>query len=521
MKRSGYQLAVYAFMSLPLLMIAGKIVLYDYSYRDLLPVTSYEVVTNMRLKGFNEPINVSTWLPLSDERQKVSDESQGSGVFGHTTVSDRSGRKMKWSSELVNGEHNIRYSFEVSSKAVVFKVDSSLVIPSDVPPTLREYLAATDAIQSTHPRVLALANEIVGDEERILPVVDAIYSHVLNMGERPFKGLTDALTAVKLGEASCNGKSRLFVALCRNQGIPARLVGGLILTPGTKRTSHQWVEVFMGGYWVPFDALNGHFAKIPENYLALYRGDHFLFSHTPNIAFDYQFTVKRKLVSNPHLSQELQEGYLNSYQMWQAFERAGIPLSLLKIILLMPLGAMVVAIARNVIGLKTFGVFLPALIAVAVAYTGLVWGMLAFVLVIMIVSLMHFPLERLGMLYTPKMVIMLVTVVVTFILLSVIGLQFNYTQLAYITLFPVVVITITAERFARTIMEEDFKTAIRVTMQTLVVVVMAYLAMNSRTMEAMFLAFPELFLLIVGIMLILGRWMGLRVTEYRRFRWLA
>ena len=59
-----------------------------------------------------------------------------------------------------------------------------------------------------------------------------IYDFVSAMPQRPFKGTTDALTALRLGEASCNGKSRLFVALARAAGIPARLVGGLVLETG-------------------------------------------------------------------------------------------------------------------------------------------------------------------------------------------------------------------------------------------------------------------------------------------------
>lgn len=222
--------------------------------------------------------------------------------------------------------------------------------------------------------------------------------------------------------------------------------------------------------------------------------------------------------SNPLLRKELGGDVFNSYKMWNAFESAGIPLSLLKVILLMPLGAMVVAICRNVIGLKTFGVFLPALIAVAAGYTGLWWGLLAFFLVIAVVSLMHFPLEKSGILYTPKLVVMLVSVVITFIILSIIGIYLEYSRLAFITLFPVVVITITAERFARMIMEEGYPRALNVTFQTLIVVLIAFLAMNSRTMEALFLAFPELFLVIVAFMLLLGRWLGMRVSEYKRFK---
>ncbi|MEL7219627.1 MAG: transglutaminase family protein, partial [Pseudomonadota bacterium] len=97
------------------------------------------------------------------------------------------------------------------------------------------------------------------------------------------------MTALRLGRASCNGKGRLFVALARTNGIPARLVGGVILNEGSKKTSHQWLEVLIEGRWVPFDPTNGHFATLPENYLRLYTGDHALFRHTRNINFDYLF----------------------------------------------------------------------------------------------------------------------------------------------------------------------------------------------------------------------------------------
>ncbi len=157
-------------------------------------------------------------------------------------------------------------------------------------------------------------------------MLKSIFNYTHSLEPRPFKGLTDALTAARLGEGSCNGKSRLFVALARRAGIPARLVGGLILDSGRKNTSHQWVEAYVGGYWIPFDPLNGHFASLPSNYLELYRGDKFLFSHTPNINFDYSFTIQKRLVANPSLVNELRFHPFNAYVAWQAFETIGIPL---------------------------------------------------------------------------------------------------------------------------------------------------------------------------------------------------
>ncbi|NQX92575.1 MAG: transglutaminase [Flavobacteriales bacterium] len=496
-----------------------KIIFLDYSYENILPETVHELNITMSMEGFGDDVSINTYLPLSSNRQSIYDESQESVNFGYTASSDANGKLVTWESDQLNGRHNIRYSFRVMSEAVAYDIPDDLPWQQEYHPSITPYLDPTSTIQSNHPRIIERCGNILSDDELPLKeTIQKLFDDVNALPSRPFKGLTDALTTLKLGEASCNGKSRLLIAMCRNQGIPSRLVGGLILEPGTKKTSHQWIEIYLGGQWVPFDALNGHFGFIPSNYLELYRGDQFLFSHTANIGFDYSFNVKKKLVSNPKLGEELSASPLNSYLMWSAFEKAGIPLGLLKIILLLPLGAIVVAIARNVIGFKTFGVFLPALIAVSMSYTGLWWGMAAFLIVIMVVSVIHFPLERLGILYTPKLVIMLVSVVITFIALSIIGIKLDYTDLAYITLFPVVVITITAERFARTIMEEGFGKALKITFQTLIVVVMAFLAMNSNTMEGIFLAFPEVFFIIIGLMLILGRWMGLRLSEYARFK---
>lgn len=518
MRINYYRLSVGALFLLPILLIANKVIFRGYAFENIVPSTVYEVRVIINLQGYGDDVFVKSFLPLNTSRQIVYDEIQESLDFNLSSQNDMSGRLASWEANNLEGKSSITYKFKTRPEGIKYLLPDGPISPKNYHPSIASFLEASVSIQSTHPRIMEQVALLSENKSELKTILRSFFDDVNQMSTRPFRGLTDALTTLKLGEASCNGKSRLFVAYCRNKGLPARLVGGLILENGFKKTSHQWAEVYIANHWVPFDPLNGHFASIPSNYLELYKGDYFLFSHTANIAFEYLFDIKKIIVNNPNLAQELSGSDWNSYALWSLFEKAGISLGLLKVILLLPLGAIVVAISRNVIGLKTFGVFLPALIAIAMSYTGVWWGMMSFVIVIMVVSLVHFPLEKLGILYTPKLVIMLVSVVITFILLSIIGIKFDYTDLAYITLFPVVVITITAERFARTIMEDGFQRALVITVQTLLVVLMAYSAMSSTTMEGMFLAFPELFLMIIGTMLILGRWMGLRLSEYKRFK---
>jgi hypothetical protein len=515
----GYRMFAYATLLLVGLVITLKFAVWGYSFQKILPKESYEVVMNYSFDGFGEPVNVESFIPSSNEHQKIDYEQHVSGSMNLEVVQSSEGRKAIWESSYLNHPENLSYSFTYLGEAIKYNMDSSLLISEDFPPGIRQYLEPTKNIQSDHPFIQELYESEISNSDTLQVVLKDIHNFVLSLKSKKFKGLTDAVTAAKLQEASCNGKSRLFLALARNAGIPGKLVGGVILETGQKKTSHQWLEVYVNGYWVPFDALNNHFAFLPDNYMELYKGDEFLVKHSANINFDYSFTIKSRLVSNPTMVTDLAEQPFNAYQVWQAFEKVGIPLSLLTIIVMMPLGAFIVSLFRNVIGVKTFGVFLPALVAIACRETGFGVGMIAFVLVVLIVSLMHYPLEKWGILYTPKMVIMLVTVVLAILGISYLGMEFDIQAFAYVALFPMVVIAITAERFARTILEEGLKKAIQMVLQTLVVAFFTFLAMNSRTLEAMFLAMPELFLAILSLSLLLGKWIGIRVTEYSRFSW--
>jgi len=497
-----------------------KVFFLGYTFSSIIPQVEYNVDILMSFQAFGEPITVKTYLPISDSRQTIGKEVNNSGRLSYELITEERGRVGGWSGEDIKGKQQIIYSFSAQAEHIVYQIQEDLTIPELYSEGFREHLSSTSVIQVNHPVISEIYRETVPQTKNIAEILRAIFDYVYSLKPMPFKGLTDAVTAARLEEASCNGKSRLFVALARRANIPSRLVGGLILESGTKRTSHQWVEGYINGYWVPFDALNNHFAEIPENYLTLYYGDEVLFKHSPDINFDYTFKIRKHLTSHTGFMTELGAHPLNAYNVWTAFSQIGIPISLLKIIIMLPLGAFIVVIFRNVIGLETFGTFLPALIACASRETGFLWGIIGFILIIALVSLIHYPLEQWGVLHTPKMSILLVCVVMAMLSLTVIGVKMKLFDLSYVSLFPIAVLTITAERFALLQIEEGFKKALRVMFMTVIVVGFCYLMMNSLAMQALFLAFPELFLILIVLNLWLGRWIGVRLTEFRRFRWL-
>lgn len=505
---------------LPLGAMGYKLYVLQYPLAGLIPAVSYRVDLSIQVDGHGDDIFASTYLPKTDSRQSVSDEQNSSGVFAFAVQSNGENRAATWRAENVRGNHSILYTFDVRAEHLRYVIPPTMAIPRSYPKEFSEHLAATSGIQVNDPLIERELRKIAPEQNpKLLDALTRIHRHLQDrLANRDFAGYTDAVTALKLGEASCNGKSRLFAAMARKLNIPARLVGGLVMKQGAKRVSHQWVEVYANGHWVPFDTINDHFAEIPAHFLRLYTGDLVLFKHTPNVNFQYFYKMTKRLVPRREAMAALGSSPLNIMNVYAVFERVGISQNLLKIILLLPLGALVTAVFRNVIGVQTFGTFLPALIAAAARETGILWGIVGFVLIILITSAVRKALDWMQLLHSPKMAVVLTTVVITMLAITIIGVEFGLFELAHVTLFPIAILAITAERFALIETEQGFRKAVKILLVTILVVAACYAVMGSLFLQSMILAFPELLLVVIALDLWLGKWVGIRVLEFVRFK---
>ncbi len=154
------------------------------------------------------------------------------------------------------------------------------------------------------------------------------------------------------------------------------------------------------------DPTNGHFAEIPEHYLTVYRDDRSFFKHSADIGFQYAFTAEHTMVPPQEIDESRQ-----AFGFFAVFKKMGIPLELLKSLIMIPLGGVIVVIFRNVIGLRTFGTFLPVLIAVACRNTGLFRGIVGFIGTIAFVSLLRHLTAKLQLLHSPQLGVLLTAVI--------------------------------------------------------------------------------------------------------------
>lgn len=507
LKKKMYLRVCIFLLACPILLSSYKYFKYHIELDDIIPREVYSVTLELDLTHIPKQSYIKTFLPQSDHRQIISNTSWSGDSLALDISKEKAGKVANWKT---GGLKDVlyTYNFDVEGKDIQYIIPKESTFEVHWEGQTWEYLSNEENIQSEHPKIDSLGKAL--KRSTVLETLKSNFDYVTRIQTSSTRVLTDALSALNLNRASCNGKSRLFTAICRSQNIPARLVGGIILEDVTKRTSHLWTEIYYGGQWVPFDLMNNHFAELPANYLQLYLGDHFLFRHSKDLGFDYQFVIDKKY-------QTLKAQQISSLQLWPLIRDLNLPMALVRTILLLPLAALLIAILRNVVGVKTFGVLLPALIGLALVNVSFFSGLLAFAIVIFVVALLHFVLQQWHLLHIPKVVIILTSVIITLLFVSGLSMNMNWEIGEIMIFLPIVIISITAERFAKVLTEENIKDASKLLINTFTIAFLTCILFTSKVLLGVFLTFPELYLSILLVMLLLGKWIGMRITEYNRF----
>lgn len=197
----------------------------------------------------------------------------------------------------------------------------------------------------------------------------------------------------------------------------------------------------------------------------------------------------------------------------------GVPANTIVLILLFPLVATVVVIARHIIGLKSFGIFTPALLAVAFLATGLITGLTLFVIILLAATLARALLRKIRVQYLPRMAIFLwfvsMAIFSTLLLSPTIGQQ----ELITIGIFPILILILLAETYIDAQITRTFSQAISMTGETVIVALICYGLMKLEILQFFVLVNPELFNLCLLILItVVDRYNGLRLLEIWRFR---
>jgi hypothetical protein len=203
----------------------------------------------------------------------------------------------------------------------------------------------------------------------------------------------------------------------------------------------------------------------------------------------------------------------------------GVPLETVELLLMLPIVVTVIAFFRQVVGIKAFGIYTPSIITFAFfemgrnyGVSGIKYGVAIFVSVIVVGMVSRFFLEKLRILYLPRVAITLTIVALVMLVLLTLGGSLKRTGLAATSIFPLLVMITLVEKFVTAQMEKGNRTALMLAGETLIISLVGYGLVQWEALKSLIALYPWVILLTIPINFALGRWTGLRLSEYLRFR---
>ena len=478
---------------------------------------SWTIETKVSFTGRGDPVTLRLALPESEGPFSVIDESFIASGFGIETATDETGRRAIFERRAQDGDAVVFYRARLVSVDRRLGQDESKPAPE----------AVSDYRRSERRRA------IQENATPLLVALDSVLSEALekSAGERSFITQLARLSAdeaddristiVEGGPPEIGNAADRLVFLLNAAGTPARLIQGILLDTDTRQAPLQsWVEYWLNDTWVSADPRT---AQPLDNSRAL----PIVYDRAPIVDGDgfrrlgVTWSVARNFESQ--LLRAMERG--EEFAPWvNATSLLSLPIDLqlvFRILLLIPLGALIIVVLKQVIGMPAFGTFMPILIALAFRETSLITGMILFVGIVSVGLLLRAYFNQLQLLLVPRLaaVLIIVTFLMMFIALvsEASGLQTGLS----ISLFPLVIITMTIERMSLTWEEDGAKEALKKAAGSLAGAVPGYWVLTNEYIEHVAIVFPELLLIVLAIVLMLGRYTGYKVTEFVRFRVLA
>ena len=166
-------------------------------------------------------------------------------------------------------------TFEVARRQILEPTDTSGLVPPSKPGReLSKFLLPSPYIESNHPRIQSLAEQITAGKPAGWETSAAVFDWVrANVKYQFAEQIKPAIRALEDGQGDCEELSSLVIALCRVSRIPARAVW----VPGHCYPEFYLQDAAGRGHWYPCQAAGDQrqFGSMIEDRPILQKGDNF------------------------------------------------------------------------------------------------------------------------------------------------------------------------------------------------------------------------------------------------------
>lgn len=463
-------------------------------------VSSWTVEASLKFKAVaGKPVKASFYIPYLPPYYAILDEYFVSHNYGVTTNLSGDNRQTVWSIRRAKGLQSLYY------RAIFRRTDNSesgLASPSPLKVKVlpESQKSAVDAITATARKTSADIQTFAQASLKLLRNPD---------------GSAKLLTGGHVNDESLVNAAILVLNQANIRAIPVK---GIYLRQQSRAEFKTMLAVYNEKRWIYINPANAS-EGLPDNFLIWkYGGGEGLYQVNGGVKPQFTLSISPTPVNALRVAKI--RGTQTDSQLMK-FSLLQLPVSTqeaYKILLTVPIGAFVILLLRNFIGLATFGTFMPVLIALAFRETHVIWGISLFTLIVSFGLLVRFYLDQLRLLLVPRLAAILTVVILLMILISVLSQHLGLASGLSVALFPMVILTMTIERMCITWDERGPWEAIIAGAGSLFAAVIAYFAMNNHRVEYLLFAFPELLLVLLAVILGFGQYRGYRLFELIRFK---
>lgn len=489
---------------LVLFVISSIIFLYRYIILDVplvanKEVQSWTVEASLKFQPLkNKPIKASFIIPNMPPHYAILYEYFVSYNYGVINGVDNGNRETIWSKRRANGSQFLYYR-------AIFKDMKHDELPIAKPKIIKKYMLS----DPEKAAIKSIASSVRTGSADIQTFAQFTIKHLRSNSDH---------ARLLIGREPSNASVvNAAIKVLNYANIHAKSVRGLHLYNQKHAELVTWLIVLNDNKWMFIDPKTGvkHF---PEDFLVWQYGSQPLYKLSGGKKAQFNFTIAAtsfNALSVAKIRGSQTQSNLIKYSLLQ------LPLNVqqtYKVLLTIPIGAFIILLLRNFIGLTTFGTFMPVLVALAFRETHVIWGITLFTIIVSFGLLARFYLDQLRLLVVPRLASILTVVVFLMIFISIISQQLGISSGLSVALFPMVILTMVIERMCITWDERGAFEAIKAGVGSLFAATICYLVMSNDQVQYMFFAFPELLIMLLAVILSFGQYRGYRLFELIRFK---
>jgi hypothetical protein len=423
-----------------------------------------------------------------------------------SNLKDGDNRTTVWAIRKVSGLVDLYYRAVIRGAPVLGEVPKNRKSKLPKPTPVQLDGMALEAAQS----LLEDISKASADSETfVLELLRRLQSHASNSDERHLLGS---------GNVTIEKRGKVASDILNLAGVPARLVRGISVKESASNLPLlTLLEVHYDGDWHLYDISSASHEE-GRYFLPWFRGDEGLASLEGGRGLKVRISAQR-------LQEEAVAGALkvsSRAQPWiSALSLYRLPVevqSVYRVMLMIPVGALIVVFLRNIIGIKTLGTFMPVLIALSFRESEAFWGGILFSFIVATALIVRAYFEHLRLLLVPRLASVLTVIIMIMVCTSLMLHRLGVEKGMSVALFPMVILTMVVERMSLAWEEEGPRSAIRQGIITLIVSLFINYIISIRLIGHLLFVYPELLLVLLSFNLLMGRYTGYRLVELKRFR---